>query len=344
MVTMKDVAQKANVSVTTVSHVINKKGSISDEVRNNVLKIINELNFRPNKTAQSLARSSTRCIGLFASELQTFRMHIFLNELMTGILSVTSECFYNLIVYPEQKNEEGESCISLDHGEPIDGAIIINPRSDNKYLKNIIEKNIPFVLVGRPNELSHVINYVDVDNVAIGYNATKYLVSHNHTGILFLNGPEDYTISMDRLEGYKIALGESNIPFSMEMVVNSEFNIPSSVQVVKEAIQKGRAFTAIIANSDTQAIGAMNILYELNYIVPKDVSIICTGETLLTTNYHPKITGIDSNAVELGMRAANQLLDILNKKLIKPSHSIVPFTLNERETVIFAKANGKLNS
>ena len=337
MATMRDVAQKANVSMSTVSYVINNKKNISEKVKEKVMKAIRELDYKPSKTAQSLARCSTKCIGLFVADIETIKTHIFFNELLAGILSVTSQRSFNVIVYPEQKNDKGEYCITLDHGEPIDGAIIINPRTANNYMEKIIEKDLSFVLIGRPDGIQDLINYVDTDNVAVGYNATKHLISCNHSKILFLNAPPNYTISIDRLEGYRIALKDYNIPFCEEMVVNSEFAITSSFEAVKQILQNNVKFTSIVANSDIHAIGAINALNEYNLKVPRDVSLICAGETFLTANYSPKITGIDINGYEIGVEAALQLLNILDKKLIKPSHNIIPFKINIRETTSNAR-------
>jgi len=334
---MKDVALKAGVSTATVSYVINGHKKVSDEVRKRVLKAIEELDYKPNRTAQNLARSTTKCIGLFGSDLATMKTHTFFYGLMAGILSVTTKNNYNLIVYPEQKNENLEPCITLDHGEPIDGAIIINPRVSKEYLKKIIEKNISFVLVGRPNEYAELINYVDNDNVAIAYNAAKYLISLGHTSILLLNGPENYTLSIDRLEGYKMVLEENGIPFKKEMVLNSEFNIADGGEAIKKAVLAGLKFKAVLTSSDTQAIGAINALTELGFKIPRDISIVCLGETFLTRSYNPRISGIDIMEYEIGRKAAEQVLSIIDKKLIKPSHTIIPFKLNVRDTT----SNGK---
>ena len=339
MATMKDVAEKAGVSMTTVSYVVNGSKNISDEVKERVHRVIRELNYKANKTAQNLARNNTRCIGLYGADLETLKTHLFFNELMSGILSVTTKSDYNLIIYPEQKNEDGEFCITMDHGEPIDGAIIINPRVTNDYLKRLIEKNIPFVLIGRPNEFQDQINYIDTDNVAVGYNITKPLLSLNHSKILLLNGPEKLTLTSDILEGYKIALTEYNANFSNDLLINAEFTSQAGFEAVKQKIADNLKFSAIIACSDTQAIGAVNALNTYGFKVPKDISLVCCSDTYLTASYNPQITAVNIKGVEIGAQAAAHLIDILEKRLIKPSHRIVSFDIHQRETTAYVRLN-----
>jgi LacI family transcriptional regulator len=340
MATMKDVAKRAGVSVSTVSYVINETKNISDAVRVQVLQAIDDLKYRPNKTAQNLARSKTRSIGLFTYELESMRGNLFLNDLVSGILSVISKRQYNLIVYGEGRDADGNVSISLNHGEPIDGAIIINPRAACTYLNPLIERQMSFVLIGRPDGIAEPVNYVDVDNVAIAYHATMELLEHNHSRILFLNGPTDYTISIDRLEGYRMALEAHHVAFREDLVKNSEFSIQSGFQRTSEAYANGSDVTGIIANSDTLAIGSVNALIEKGLRIPRDVSLVCAGESAFTTYFSPKITGIDLHPVEVAARAAQQILALFDRKLIKPSHSIVPFTMNRRESVANGRAKG----
>jgi len=330
--TMADVAKKANVSISTVSYVLSGERSISEPVKLRVQKAIEELKYKPNRIAQSLVKKSTRIIGLFGIDTDGIGTNIFFHQLMAGILEVTAEKNYNLIVYPSQKKEEGEVYSSLNSLEPIDGAIIIHPKIANEYLNNFITRNTPFLLVGRPSNMPEQFNFIDNDNVSIGYTATRYLISKGYEKIMFVNGPADYTISVDRLEGYKMALEEFGIYFKENLVLNTRLSIEEAFEAVKNAWNCGCKVNAIFASSDLQTIGAINALNSLGLKVPKDVAVICGSETFMTSNYNPRVTGIDVNAKIIGINAAKHIIHLIEKELIKPSHRIVTFKINERES------------
>ena len=333
MATMKDVAQKANVSVSTVSYVLSGKRPISDSVKYRVAKAIEELKYKPNTVAQSLVMKSTRIIGLFGADMESISTNVFFHQLMSGILTVTEEKKYNLAIYPLRPSEEGESYASVDSLDQIDGAIIIQPKVTNEYLDNFISKGKPFLLVGRPSSMPDQLNFIDNDNVSIGYNAARYLIWKGYTDIVFLNGPSDFTISVDRLEGYKMALEEYRINYKPENVINTRYCIEEAFNAAMDIFnKKNNDINAVIASSDLQAIGTVNAIRNVGLKIPKDVAVFCCSETFLTSNYNPRITGIDINAKYMGVNAAKHIIRLIEKELIKPSHRIVTFALNERES------------
>jgi DNA-binding LacI/PurR family transcriptional regulator len=332
MSTIKDVAEKANVSISTVSYVLSGVRPIGQEVKQKVLDAVNELNYI-SKRINHKPVVDTKYIGLFGCDIQNIGLNIFFHMAMSGILSVIYEKNYNLIVFPERRNDDEELYSILEKKQPVSGAIIIEPRINNDYLKHFVSKQIPYVLIGRPNGNAEKINYVDSDNVSIGYNSVKYLINHNHYRIVLINGPSDFTLSMDRLQGYKMALKDFNLPFFDELIINAKFSIEVAYTAVKNLLKNDIKFTAIIANNDLQAIGALKAIKEAGLSVPNDIALFCTSETYVTAYANPNLSGIDLNGVIVGENAANLMLSIIEKELIMPSHRIIPYTLNERESV-----------
>lgn len=340
MATIKDVAKRAGVSFATVSYVLNGNRPISSEVSGRVLEAVRELNYRPHRTAQNLVRKKNDCIGLFGPDPDVGRNQSFFTELLAGIMQVASRRGYNLIVYPETRSADGELDIRLDGSKPIDGAIIINPRTSDEYLKGIVEDKAPFVLVGRPHDCTGI-HFTDNDNVACAYNATKHLVSLNHARMLFINGPADFSLSEDRLRGYRIALEEAGIALEDSLVAHTEFSIEAGRRAVQDALGKDMPFTAVVANSDLFAVGAINALLEADLRIPADVSVICIGETFMSANYNPRITGIDLKITDIAATAATQLIDVIEKRLMAVTHNIIPFVMNVRDTTAHVKKSVK---
>jgi LacI family transcriptional regulator len=329
MVTLKDVAEYANVSVASVSYTLNNKGKVSPKVRERIQQSVKELNYI-GKVPQ-LGTSKTRSvIRFYCEDSETMRTHMTFNHFLAGILSVATVCGYDVVPTPVQT----QSGIQLRTGVKDDGIIIINPRDNETFIKEVAESEIPCVIIGRPGSNRHSLNYVDSDNVAVGYQTTKLLLEKKHSSIVFLNGPKDYTISVDRLEGYKMALADYSIPFVEDLVLNSAYTKESAAKGFEEFYSSHNGFTGIIANSDVQTLGVLSVLNTLGKRIPKDHSLICCGESILTQSYPVPITGVDLNFYEIGVKAAQLVLDIIDKKLIKTTHYHVPFQLNDRGGVL----------
>ena len=327
-VTIKDVAARANVSASTVSYVINGKHSISDDVSNRVKRIINELGYRPNRIARKLVTNVSGQIGLYATDPSFLRSSIFFSDLSASIWEEISGTHFNLTI--QATNDKNSFSVDQISNE-VDGAILICPTDDEEYAQKIINSSIPIVLIGRPEKYADKINYVDNDNVSITHQMTEYLLQLGHTNILLLNGPENYTVSKDRISGYEMALRESLFDVHPHLIHYHNYAITDNLETVTNAI-RNKGVTAILAADDTLAVSSLNTVYASGLSVPDDISIVCLSETYFSQNYRPKITGVYPNTDKLGKDAVQKVLDLLNKRLIRPSHSIIDYTVNIRES------------
>ncbi len=329
-ITIKDIAKEMGISVGTVSYALNNKGRISEDLREKIISKASEMGYIPNRNARNLAKKVKGRIGLFIPDVDYLRSSAFFNNLIAGIMSIVDKTDNDLLLAMTKGDFEN----LLDGAMDVDGAIVLHPRSDSVYYNLLNKSNTPFLIIGRPAEqFEHKITYVDVDNAAIAYNTTKILLNKGHRNIAAVLGNKDYTITIDHLTGFKLALNEFNISYNEDMIINKDFVIHSSMEEIKELLGKNQNITAVITSSDTQAISVMNQLRSMRLSVPADISVTCMGGSYLTLYYAPSISGIISPSYEIGKVAANKIIDLINRKTIRPSHSIVDYSFFEGDSI-----------
>ncbi len=329
-VTIKDIAGKMGISIGTVSYALNNKGRVSDELREKILKEASKMGYIPNRNARNLAKKVKGRIGLFIPDVDYLRSSAFFNNLIAGIISIVDHTDNDLLLALTKGDFEN----LLDGAMDVDGAIVLHPRSDSVYYNLLNKSHTPFLIIGRPAEqFENHITYVDVDNAAIAYNVTKMLLGKGHRTIAAVLGNKDYTIAIDHLAGYELALKEMDIAFDDNLILNKDFVIHSSMDEVEALITRSGGITAIITASDTQAISVVNQLKRMKISIPADLSVTCMGGSYLTMYYTPSISGIISPSYEIGKVAANKIIDLINRKTIRPTHSIVDYSFFEGTSV-----------
>ena len=329
---LHQIAKLCGVSTATVSNVLNGTGKVGQARREQISQLLRENGYEPTNP-DSLSRQKThRRIRLFCAELDILRTDLFTNSLLEGVLSEARAHGYDLAVTPVERDEEGRCHTPFAPGLEADGLIIVNPRENEAYLEPVRRAKIPYVIVGRPSAHRMNVNYVDVDNEALIYNAASYLLGRSHRDILLLTGPEDYTNSADHAEGFRMAMRAHDHAPGEDFLRASEYSIESARQTIAQVLRESRPLTAVIACSDMLAIGALQAIGDAGLKVPKNVSLLCASETLLTA-IHPRITGYDTNNAMMGQQATRMIIDIIERRLIKPTHVHVPFVLHERDSV-----------
>ena len=330
-VTIETVAKKVGVSAATVSYALSGKRKISREVTDRILKAVDELDYRPSITARNLASSKTWTVGLYASPTQNIREDYFFNNILAGILDVLHEKKYQIHLYADYLNENDKDHPDLNMTQPIDGALIMNPRINDVYIQHIMQRNIPFVVIGTPDERENSF-YVDADITAGYYAAANYLIKKGHRKIILMNGSAEYTQSKQRKAGYVLAYQDSGLDFSDEWILNVQMLEEEGYRVFKQALEEIPDFSAVITFNDTIAVGVLRALKEKNMIVPGKVAVISAGNTMITRIHAPSITSLDMSSYEIGTKAAELLVDVIEKKRIQPSHTIIQTHLVERES------------
>ncbi|HAP57282.1 MAG: LacI family DNA-binding transcriptional regulator [Sphaerochaeta sp.] len=330
-VTIETVAQKVGVSAATVSYALSGKRKISQEVTEKILKAVEELDYRPSITARNLASKKTWSVGLYASPTQNIREDYFFNNILAGVLDVLHVRKYQIHLYADYLNENTKNHPDLNLTQPIDGALIMNPRINDVYINHIRQRNIPYVVIGTPNERDDSF-YVDADITAGYYAIVNYLIKKGHRKIILVNGNVEYTQSEKRRTGYSMAFHDNGLNFSEDWIINVPMLEEQGYRAFLRTIKEIPDFTAVVTFNDTIAVGVLRALKESNLHVPSRVAVVSAGNTMITRIHSPAITSLDMGAYEIGSKAADLLIDVIERKRIQPSHEIIQTHLVERES------------
>ncbi|MCB0747964.1 MAG: LacI family DNA-binding transcriptional regulator [Ignavibacteriae bacterium] len=306
-ITISDIAKLANVSKSAVSIVLNNKTGVSERTRKIILETISKYNYQPNHLAKSLASKETKSIGLIIKEID----NPYSAKVMKGVFDKCSELGYSVLLgSSELSNEKETQIINALRSKRVDGIIIAplqNFASDSLYLSNLINDKFPFVILGKNENVK--INSVDINNVKAAYDAVTYLIKLGHKKILHIAGPSHSGHGEKRIEGYKLALSENNIPIKPNYIISTEPYTINGYLVGKKILNKGFTIpTAVFCYNDLLAIGLINSLLESGIKVPEDISIVGFDNIDFGKYLKIPLTTVQMPAYKIGQEAANLLV------------------------------------
>jgi LacI family transcriptional regulator len=333
--TIKDIAKAAGVSVTTVSRALNGYSDVKELTRQKIAAVAKEMNYSPNTLARSLVMNKSQTIGLLVSGFTKESVKDnFTVEVLAGVNECTSEMNYDLVLFNTNSSMQREKTYTqLCRERRVDGVIIQGIRTDDPYLKEVVDSDIPCVLIDIPISSDRV-GYVTTDNELGADKAVQHLLELGHRNIGMVNGHEYAFVSQKRLNGYKRALENAGIPYQPEFVVDGSFKEDEANYVTKALLMKQPEITALFCASDLMAIGATKAAQELGKKVPEDISIIGYDDILLASYVSPALTTIAQNKFQLGFEAARMLLDLLTKG-DQPKQVILNTELKVRESTSY---------
>jgi LacI family transcriptional regulator len=315
---MRDVAERAGVSVTSVSHVINKTRPVSYELRERVLAAMEELGYQPNRLARSLRSGKTQIIGTIVPD----SADPFFAEVARGIEDTAFENGYSLILCNSDANLGKEAFytdVLLE--KRVDGILFLAVGVSTERILDLQQRGMPVVVVDR--ELPGVnVDSVVADNAGGGWSATCHLIDLGHRCIGYIAGPSDLTLSEYRHTGYCKALEEAGIAPDEDLVVRGAFDFESGYKAAHQLLAKSKRPTAIFACNDLMAIGAICAAVELGLQVPQDLSVVGYDDVPLASYSNPPLTTIAQPIYDLGVVAASLLLERLQDPS-KPTRRIV---------------------
>ena len=337
-ITISDVAKKANVSVATVSRVMNGNYPVKEETKNIVLKAIEELNYIPNMQAKELTKRVSNTIGIISPSIN----NMFFPEVINGIQSKLSKSNYSLILNCSNNDIRDEiRCINDLISRNVAGIIIIDPNTENVKSKfyNNISKQIPIVFI---NGYSSSANISSIsNNEAEGANiALNHLIEHNHKDILFIRGQDSF--SYDVKESIYIKKMNEIGHFKPKRIINigngnSKNTVDNTCEMIIPILKNSQCTSAFCCN-DLMAVGVLNACKKLHINVPKDFSIIGFDNIDLSRYVDPKLTTIDQNMTLLGVSAANLLLEKIDNNNKFSKRVILNNQIVKRDTVGFVES------
>lgn len=305
MVRMLDVARHAGVSETTVSHVLNGTRRVRPATADAVLRAIRALGYEPNSVAQSLARASTKSIGVALSDLGNH----YCAELVQGIEAATSARGYTLLLADTHDSpaEELQAVRELQQRR-VDGILLATTETHpNESLLHLARHGTPVVLIDRLSSPTH--DQVGVENRKSTAALVAHLVALGHVRIGFLCGLDHVATSRERLDGYKAGLKKAGIGFRPDLVRQGDSRSEPARIATHELLGLHDPPTALIAANNLMTLGAMRALHELGLRVPDDIAIVSFDDFEWADIFSPRLTTMAQPTAAIGATAVRLLVD-----------------------------------
>ncbi len=333
MSTIKEVADRADVSPSTVSRVINDNSQITEETRQRVLKAIEELDYQPNILARNLVNQKSNNIGLVIpySAEETFA-DPFYTEVLRGIGAVNQTRDYSLLLINyDDETEEMQEALQAVRGQQVAGLLLMQAKKNDPLVNKLNELEFPFVIVGRPEDEEN--NYwVNNNNLQAGRKMVEYLIAEGHKNIGLVAGSKDYTVCQDRWEGYRQALEANDLSYNQEHVSWVEGAQTEIKQRTKKMLANYPEISALAGFDDLTAYWIMKAVWELDLKVPDDIAVVGFNNHPLSRLINPKLTTIDINIYQLGVQATKLLIDVIEDDQVEYTHEIIPTNLIVRQS------------
>lgn len=309
--TIKEVAQLAGVSPSTVSRVISDSPRISDDTKKTVREAMESLGYHPNAIARSLVNRSTSTIGIVMPQsTERAFLNPFFPQALSGVSAAAHEQGYCILL--STGNNEKDQLHSIENivmGGRVDGVIIMYSSVDNEALDALKKMRVPAVVIGKPLKSKDVL-YVDNDNVKASFNVTEKLIKNGHKKIAFISGSFKFVVSLDRLDGYMNALKENDIPFRKDYVIElSEFVTKGAYEKTKELLQLEDRPTAFVSTDDVMSFGVMDAIKECGLRIPEDIEVMSFNNIPSAELTQPSLTSVDIDAFSLGYEASKLIIE-----------------------------------
>ncbi len=340
MATLKDVAEKAGVSTAAVSYALNgRKGKVSEEVANRIREIAREMNYQPNLMAKALRSSKSNLIGVVVEDIATFQG----SNLVKGINQYAGEHGYHLVLYDLglmdkigvnynkifEFQEEIQSTTEIFRSAGAGGMIFVG--THDRDVTGLMQYHRPVVYAYSysKNENDYMVGY---DNYNISKEVVSQMIAGGHKRIGLISGTVDSMPAYQRLMGYQTALMEAGIPLDPSWIVSGNWSVTSGQEACGKLLELEKPPTAIFAMNDWMALGAVKELKRKGLHVPGDIELVGFDDTDASYVSDPGLTSVQVPLVEIGRKAAELAIRLMENKEIGKNRYELPCRLIVRET------------
>lgn len=324
--TIKDIAERCGVSISTVSRVLNNRPDVSDEVRKHVLRVVEEVHYVPNNSARDLVKGKSDAIGLVVRGVG----NTFYTDVIHAIEQTTDRAGYALVLHQIRSGEdELRAGAGLTRSKNLKGLILLGGCFD--YTENdIATMEVPFVCCSYTNSFGKLkpdsYSSVTINDETEAYNAVRILIQQGHRKIaILLDSVRDHSISELRYHGYCRALEEAGIPIDSTLVEEiGSFDMSPAYESTCKLLKRRNDVTAVFAIADSLAVAAMKALHDNKKRVPEDCSVIAIDGITMSSYTIPTLTTLTQPKKELGEEAVHILIDMIegragNRQLMLPT-------------------------
>lgn len=313
-VTLKQIADEIGVSMMTVSRALNNSKNVEEKTREKILKIAHEMGYFPNHIAKSLVQRRTQTIGVVVPEIA----HSFFPEAIRGIDEVAYNAGYQLMLTHSAEDFQREKgAIETLVAKRVDGLLVSISQSTDQYeiFERVTNHGIPVVFFDRCI-FGIGSSCVGIDDEASAKEITEHLIKQNYKKIAHLSGPLTVSIGKGRLNGYRAALKAHSIPYNPDLVIESGFQEQGGYTAMQKLLSYDEDIRpdAIVAVNDPAAFGAMKAILEAGFSIPDDFAIIGFSDDIRAKFMPVPLTTVEQPAYEVGRKAAEKLINHIERK------------------------------
>ena len=315
--TLKDIANKLNISPAAVSKAMHNDSRISDKTKRAVKRVAKELDYQPNHLASALRKGKTNLVGVIVPRTNSN----FFSSVLENMEAVLNKAGYNIIITQSNESFEKE-CKNIDTllYTQVDGIIasMANETVDVSHYEKIKSNGIPLILFDRgENDLN--VDYVGINDYDSSHVIVEHLVEKGCKRIAHIGGYRRTRIFNNRIRGYVDALKKNKLPIDDTLIVECSLTLEDGRIEMEKLLQLKNRPDAVYAASDNAALGALQILNENRIHVPNDIRLVGFGNEPFTSLVSPSITSIDQHSKDIGRIAAETFLNHVSKGEIKQS-------------------------
>ncbi|WP_330654987.1 LacI family DNA-binding transcriptional regulator [Diplocloster agilis] len=310
--TLKEIAEKLNVSVSTVSRAVNQKEYVKEETRERVLRALEEYNYVPNEIARSLKMKSTKTIGIVVPDI----CETLFGMIIKGIDQAVSPKGYSIIVSDTNENKKNEEkYLNLLYQKRVDALVLATVDLRETKASEYIKSGIPVIFIDNIPALDVPVESVTIDNAKASKMVVEYLIGNGHRNIAVIGGSADETTGYERISGYRDTLKEHGIEVDEQLIRYGMYKEDDGFRCMQEFLDNRgrRAFSAVYVTSEMMTFGAMKAIRQYGLRIPEDISIVGFDVHDKAGLVYPSITTIREPEVLIGTKVGELLLERLGK-------------------------------
>lgn len=332
-ITMSDIAEESGFSINTVSRALNNKPDISEETKNLILKIAQDIGFVKNRSASQLRSKDTEIVGVIMADSS----NPFYSDVLKGIEAASRRFSYQIILMNTERISKNEARdIELLLERRVDGLLIGPIQENSDHIADLVKRNFPTVIVGRHFEELEI-DEIYSDEMLGGRLATKHLIDQGCRNILMLNGFPYKSPARMRQEGYRLALEEAGIKFDSQYVHVSDILVEDGYKAIISTVCKGMKVDGVFCYNDIMAFGATKALKEKKFKIPEEIAVVGYDDVQYSAWISPPLTSVKILKEKMGYEAFKMLMSRLSGKRKKIQKKVLPVELTIRQSSLHFK-------
>jgi LacI family transcriptional regulator len=327
-VTIYDVAREANVSMATVSRVVNGNPNVKPSTRKKVLEAIERLGYRPNAVARGLASKKTTTVGVIIPDISS----IFFAELARGIEDIATMYKYNIILSNSDQNKDKElHLLNTMLGKQVDGILFMGGYISEEHVTEFKKSPVPIVLAATIEE-NNIIPSVNIDYEQAAYDAVAFLIEKGHKRIAYVTGPADDPINNKKLAGYRRALEQHGLTYDESLVIEGDYSYDSGIEAYEKIAELDEQPTAVFVGTDEMALGVIHSAQDHGVNIPEQLEVVGFDNTRLATMVRPRLTTVVQPMYDIGAVAMRLLTKYMNKEHVENHIVVLPHRIEYRQS------------